>query len=302
MLGSLVDYWLLRPFVHARHRATEEELDREGCSSLSPHEIDIKLPRVLERFEGHLPISPSLLYLDMGCGSGEITLGLARAGMTNVIGVDFLPRFVELARANARAAGAGDRVRFVCADLRTWEPPHRFDVIFSFDALEHIGRPREFLQGMHRFLAPGGVAVVSFGPLYHSPFGDHMGDFFRVPIPWRGALFAEDAILRLRREFYRPTDPATRMDEIAGGLNQMRFSEFLRHADETGWAFRFLRTNAFLRHPLLRGLASLAASTPVVRDYVIHNVYAVMEPLATAPATHGAPTPETDRARDKLAA
>ena len=288
MLGSRIDYWLLRPFVHSRNRATEEELDRDGCSSLSPGEIDSKLPRILDRFEGQLPLSPRLRYLDMGCGSGELTLGLARAGARDIVGVDFLPRFVELARAQAREAGLEHSVRFECADLRTWQPPHRFDVVFSFDALEHIGRPRGFLARMHDFLAPGGVAVISFGPLFHSPFGDHMDEFFRMPIPWRGALFSEQALLRLRREFYRPTDPAERLEDIAGGLNGMKYSEFLRYARETGWRFRYLRTNAFLTQPALRKVSEAAAETPLVRDITAHNVYAVMESgLADAGAHEG---------------
>jgi 2-polyprenyl-3-methyl-5-hydroxy-6-metoxy-1,4-benzoquinol methylase len=250
--------------------------------------VDAKLPKILGRFEGHLPVSSRLRYLDMGCGSGELTLGLARAGMTNIVGVDFLPRFIASARAHARAAGMQDRVRFVSADLRTWTPPHRFDVVLSFDAFEHIGNPRAFMQRMQDFLAPGGIAVISFGPLFHSPFGDHMSEFFRVPIPWRGALFSDEAILRLRREFYRPTDPARRLNEIAGGLNQMKYSDFLRDAEAAGWRFRYLRTNAFLRNPLLRKVADITSSTPVLRDYVVHNVYAVMEPRVAMPLRQAA--------------
>jgi SAM-dependent methyltransferase len=276
MFGETVDYWLLKPLATARHRATEEELDREGCSSLTLEQMTEKLPRILDRFEGHFPISPDLRYLDMGCGSGELTLGLAGLGAKHIVGVDYLPRFVELARRNARSASAHADVQFECADLHRWEPPGRFDVAISFDALEHIDDPRRFLATMGRFLAPGGKAVVSFGPLFHSPFGDHMYEFFRVQVPWRGALFSEQAMMRVRREFYRPTDPATRYREVAGGLNLMRYSEFLRYAAETGWEFEFLRTNAFLRQPLLRKLSDLACRTPGVQDYVVHNVYAVM--------------------------
>ena len=289
MFGPKVDYWLLRPFVHSRNRATEEELDAAGTtSSLDPREVDAKLPKILERFEGHLPVSRRLRYLDMGCGSGELTLGLARAGMANIVGVDFLPRFIEAARANARAAGMEDRVRFISADLRTWNPPSKFDVVFSFDAFEHIGNPRAFLHRMQDFLAPGGIAVVSFGPLFHSPFGDHMSEFFRVPIPWRGALFSDEAVLRLRREFYRPTDPARSLNEIAGGLNQMKYSDFLRDAEAAGWRFRYLRTNAFLRNGLLRKISDLTSRTRGMRDYVVHNVYAVMEPAAPVALRHAA--------------
>lgn len=277
MFGAKLDYVLLRPLAHGRNRATEEELDREGSSSLLGDQALTKLPRIIERFEGHFPISPRLRYLDMGCGSGELTIGLARLGLRHVTGVDIMPRFIRAARRNAQAAGDAREVRFVCADLHAWDPPEKFDVVFSFDALEHIDNPRAFMALMGRFLAPHGVAVVSFGPLFHSPFGDHMFEFFRVQVPWRGVLFSEAAIMRLRRELYRPTDPATRYREVAGGLNLMRYGEFLRDAKDTGWKFRYLRTNAFIRNRACRMASSLACSVPGLRDYLVHNVYAVME-------------------------
>jgi SAM-dependent methyltransferase len=277
MFGQTVDYLLLRSLAHAGNRATEEELNREGSSSLMPGQEWTKLEKVLERFEGRFPMAPGLRYLDMGCGSGELTLELARTLGGNVTGVDFLPRFVERARARAAAEGLEDAVDFVCADLHAWKAPHAFDVAFSFDALEHIANPQAFLARMGDFLAPGGAAVVCFGPLFHSPFGDHMSGFFRRQVPWRGVLFSEPAVMRVRREFYRPTDPAQRYQEVAGGLNLMRYSQFLEHARDTGWRFRYLRTNAFLRNPALRGINRTVCSVPKVRDYFIHNVYAVME-------------------------
>lgn len=299
MFGEKLDYLLLKPFVHSGNRATEEELDREGCSSLLGDQMLTKLPRILARFEGHFPISPDLHYLDMGCGSGELTLALARMGLRHVVGVDYLPRFIAMARRNADALGMGERVEFVCADLHQWAPPRKFDVVISFDALEHIDHPRAFMARMADFLQPGGVAAISFGPLFHSPFGDHMAEFFKVQIPWRGALFSERAIMRLRREFYRPTDPATRYTEVAGGLNLMRYSEFLRHARETGWRFEFLQTNAFVRSRALRDMSSRVCGTPGLGDYFVHNVYAVMARERDAAA---APRPGLKREEDRLAA
>jgi SAM-dependent methyltransferase len=288
MFGETIDYRLLKSLAHARNRATEAELDADGCSSLTVEQMGAKLPRVLERFDGHFPISPELRYLDMGCGSGELTLGLAQLGVKHIVGVDYLPRFVELARRHARQASLHADIEFVCADLHRWEPPRKFDVIISFDAMEHISDPRGFLANMGRFLAPGGRAAVSFGPLFHSPFGDHMYEFFRVQVPWRGALFSEQAMMRVRREFYRPTDPATRYGEIAGGLNLMRYSEFLRYAREAGWRFEFLQTNAFLRKRALRRFSNFVCGIPLIQDYVVHNVYAVMTPAEGANAARSA--------------
>jgi len=63
-----------------------------------------------------------------------------------ITGVDFLPRNIERARACARQAGLGEDVQFVCRDLYEWAPEGKYDVLLSFDALEHIDGPKAFLQ------------------------------------------------------------------------------------------------------------------------------------------------------------
>ena len=280
MLGETFDYWLLKSLAHRRNLATEAELDARAAAT-SPQAFDAQMPKLeklLRRFGSHLPIDAHKSYLDMGCGTGELTLALAGMGAGRITGVDFLPRSIETARTHAARIGAGN-AQFVCADLHQWAAPEKYDVLLSFDAFEHIDEPRAFLRRMKELVAPGGVAVVCFGPLFHSPFGDHMWGFFRVQLPWRGVLFSENAMLRVRRECFRPTDPARRLNEIAGGLNRMRYSEFMEHVRATGWEFDYLAVNTFLRdRSIARKLSDGLARLPGIRDYVPHNVYAVLKP------------------------
>jgi 2-polyprenyl-3-methyl-5-hydroxy-6-metoxy-1,4-benzoquinol methylase len=279
LLGATLDYFILRGLAHRRNLATEEQLDalfaRSPAESVG--ETAPKFLKLIDRFEGHLPVDPALRYLDLGCGAGELTLAFARLGIRRITGVDFLPRNIERARVHAAKAGVDVGVEFVCRDLYKWVPEGRYDVLLSFDALEHIYAPRAFLGKMTDFVAPGGVAVLAFGPLFHSPFGDHMCDFFRLQIPWRGVLFSEQALLRVRREFFRPTDPAHSYRKVAGGLNLLRYSEFLKHVRDTGWKFEYLAVNTFLRRlPPLRFVSGMLTRVPGLRDYFVHNVYAVL--------------------------
>ena len=283
MLGATLDYLFLRSLAHRRNLATEEQLDLrfsrasgEALAAAVP-----KLRKLIDRFERHLPIEPGLRYLDMGCGTGELTLAFAALGAGRITGVDSMPRNIERARAQARRAGAGPQVRFICADLLDWDAGEKYDVLLSFDAFEHIEAPASLLRRMADFAAPGAIAVLAFGPLFHSPFGDHMGDFFRLQIPWRGLLFSEAAMLRVRSECFRPTDPAKCYAQVAGGLNQMRYSHFLKHVREAGWAFDALSVNTFLnRQALLRFLSDRLMRLPVVQDFFAHNVYAVLRRAA----------------------
>jgi hypothetical protein len=69
--------------------------------------------------------------------------------------------------------------------------------------------------------------------------------------------------------------------EIAGGLNLMRYSEFLKHVRDTGWRFDYLAVNTFLKRlPPLRFISDLVMRIPGVRDYFVHNVYAVLRRAA----------------------
>jgi SAM-dependent methyltransferase len=280
MFGETLDYWLLKSLAHRRNLATEAELDARAAQ-VSPESFEAAMPKLdklVRRFAGHLPVDSTRSYLDMGCGTGELTIALAQMGAGRITGVDFLPRSIDTARAHAARIGAAN-AQFVCADLHSWVPPEKYDVLLSFDAFEHIDEPRAFLQKMKQLVAPGGVAVVCFGPLFHSPFGDHMWGFFRLQVPWRGVLFSEDAMLRVRRECFRPTDPARRLNEIAGGLNRMRYSEFMGHVRATGWEFDYLAINTFLREgSAARRASDLLARIPLLRDFIPHNVYAVLRP------------------------
>jgi SAM-dependent methyltransferase len=288
MLGSSLDYMILRGIAHRRNLATENELDSSfgDVSTATTDDALPKMRKLIERFEGHLPLSPTLRYLDMGCGTGELTVALARLSGAHVTGVDFLPRSIERAIAYAERVGAPQQTHFVCQDLHEWQPEseEKFDVLLSFDAFEHIETPRAFLARMADLLAPGGIAVLAFGPLFHSPFGDHMWDFFRFQIPWRGVLFPEPVILQVRRECFRPTDPAQRYQDIAGGLNLLRYSEFLCDVRATGWEFDYLAANTFLqRWPALRAISDRLMRIDALRDYFAHNVYAVLRRQTDTP-------------------
>lgn len=279
MLGARIDYLLLHPFTHKRQMAAESDLRRivETELTLSPVEARARLQKLMDRFEGRFPLDERLSYLDVGSGLGEIALALALAGCRDVTGIDLVGRNVAAASRNAQAWQVADRVQFIHQNILDWTPPRRYDVLISNEALEHIADPRAFLGRLRDFVAPDGIALLAFGPLFHSPFGDHMDDFFRLPIPWRGVLFSEQAILKLRAECYRPTEPVQSYRQITGGLNQMRFSEFLEHVAASGWQSEYLNVNPQLKRiPLLHRLSNRLTRTPLVRDYFAGSIYTAL--------------------------
>lgn len=183
MFGQTIDYYILKPFTHNRNIATEEQLNSKA------DEPDIGLDAALrrveklqQRLEGRFPIRSDLRYLDVGCGKGDITIALAQRGVKYLTGIDFVERNIVSAKANAERLQVA--VQFICEDIHKWRPSHRFDVVLSHEALEHIENPKEFLRKLAEFVEPTGIAVLAFGPLFYSPLGDHMDGF----IPCLGSL------------------------------------------------------------------------------------------------------------------
>jgi len=279
MFGSIIDYYLLRPLTHSRNIATEEQLDSHARADVffDAESAGLRLEKLINRFEGTFRVNAESSYLDIGCGVGDIPIALAIHGAKKVAGIDIIPRNIEAARLFAKKAGVKKVTEFICADINSWEPPHPYQVVISHEALEHIENPRPFLARIARFVEPAGSAVLAFGPLFHSPFGDHMRSFFRCQLPWRGLLFSEKAIMRLRQERFRPTDPAGGFRDFKGGLNLMRFSEFLRFAEETGWRPEFITVNPQLKkYPPLYTLSNALVRVPFIKDYVASSVYTIL--------------------------
>ncbi len=59
--------------------------------------------------------------IDLGCGSGILSIGSALAGVEKVVGIDIDPKAVATAWVNARKVGVKERVRFYVRDVRDFK-------------------------------------------------------------------------------------------------------------------------------------------------------------------------------------
>ena len=69
--------------------------------------------------------------LDLGAGSGVISLLLCLKALKRITAVEVQPGLADLARRNVELNGLAGRVEVVEADLRTYEPGRTFDLVFS---------------------------------------------------------------------------------------------------------------------------------------------------------------------------
>ena len=279
MFGEHLDYRLLRPLTHGRNLAPAEELTL-GAQPYGADEATGYLDKARSLyFGGELPVSKELRYLDIGCGTGQLAVGLSLAGAHRVTGIDLVGRNIAHARSNAGRLLVADRPGFEAVSAHDFASRgERYNVVIALAALEHVDRPAQFLREIRALLTRNGRAYVSMTP-FHGPLGDHMWGFFRVQIPWRGVIFSEKAILRLRQERFRPDEPCRRYQEVSGGLNLMTIGQYLRYVEAAGLRGHHRFDPHFSHYAWLWPFLPFSwciSKVPKVRDYCTFNIYSIL--------------------------
>jgi trans-aconitate methyltransferase len=99
---------------------------------------------------------PGERILDVGCGTGQLTAEIARAG-AEVTGIDSSAAMVAQARGNF------PDLRFETQDVCALAFDQEFDAIFSNAVLHWVTRAEDAIAAMSRALKPGGRFVVELG-------------------------------------------------------------------------------------------------------------------------------------------
>ena len=94
----------------------------------------------------------------MACGTGYGSHIISRTGAAFVVGVDISEEAIAFAQKNYE----GDQIEFHRIDLV--EAPNlkrEFDVVISFETIEHIQEPKYLIETAYRMLKPNGKFVCS---------------------------------------------------------------------------------------------------------------------------------------------
>src|ERR1700691_1302526 len=101
-------------------------------------------------------------WLDLCCGSGRALIQAAEqsrreglADQVSLIGIDLVDAF-------ARAPAQDPALQLICADIASWTPDQRFDLITCVHGLHYVGDKLGVLTRAANWLTSGGLLITDF--------------------------------------------------------------------------------------------------------------------------------------------
>lgn len=146
-------------------------------------------------------VKPGDTVVDVACGTGDLTELFAASGAGSVLGIDFTPPMLDIARAKwARHGGVresrgavkptyeqGDATALTLADASA-------DVLSIAFGLRNVGDPKAALREFRRVLKPGGRLVVLEFDEPRNPVIRAVNRLYTHHImPWTASLIARDS-------------------------------------------------------------------------------------------------------------
>jgi demethylmenaquinone methyltransferase/2-methoxy-6-polyprenyl-1,4-benzoquinol methylase len=182
---------------------------------------DLFWRRVLVR---QLQLTPGAVVLDMACGTADVALEIARqAGNIGVIGADFAPNMLRLARDKIEHNPTRNQttVALTAADaFRLPFRPNQFNVITMAFGIRNIQDKTGVLQTFYKHLKPGGqLAILELATPERGLLRQLYLTYFNRLLPLLGKLFSKHTYAYT----YLP-------ESVAKFPNAVKFSNMMRLA------------------------------------------------------------------------
>ncbi|MBQ9083032.1 MAG: methyltransferase domain-containing protein [Clostridia bacterium] len=147
------------------------------------------------------------LVLDLACGTGSMTLELARRGF-EPIGVDGSPEM--LAEAQQKAAEAGVNILFLCQKMQKLDLYGTIEAAFcTLDSINHMTRPADVQETFRRvslFLEPGGLFLFDVNTPYKHKYilGNEtiVMETKQVFCVWQNELQPDERTVQIQLDFF----------------------------------------------------------------------------------------------------
>lgn len=147
--------------------------------------------------------------LDCACGTGEISLRLAKRGY-RVTGVDLSPEMLQIAQQKTYRSGM--RIPYVCQNicsLQSHNPANA--IVCACDGVNYLTALEDvlaFFRSAHQALTPGGLLLFDISTAYKLEFilGEHIygEDLKACTYLWENVFDPVSRLLEMRLHFFVP--------------------------------------------------------------------------------------------------
>ncbi|MEF3075543.1 bifunctional 2-polyprenyl-6-hydroxyphenol methylase/3-demethylubiquinol 3-O-methyltransferase UbiG [Methylobacter sp. Wu1] len=120
------------------------------------HDIN---PLRLQFIQQHAEIAGKRI-VDVGCGGGILTEGLARLG-ADALGIDLSEELIDIADLHGLESGVNTHYQKISAEALAEQQPESFDHVTCMEMLEHVPDPGSIISACARLVKPGGMVFFS---------------------------------------------------------------------------------------------------------------------------------------------
>lgn len=98
--------------------------------------------------------------VDVGCGGGILTEGLAKQG-ADVLGIDLSKELIDIADLHGLESGVNAHYQKISAEALAQQQPEGFDHVTCMEMLEHVPDPGSIISACATLVKPGGMVFFS---------------------------------------------------------------------------------------------------------------------------------------------
>jgi ubiquinone/menaquinone biosynthesis C-methylase UbiE len=109
-----------------------------------------------------LDLPDQLTIVDVGCGTGSaLRYAAAKVKNGNLIGIDPVPRMIEIAKDLTKDNKTGYMINFKVGSAEDLPVEDSIaDIVFAFDSIDHWNDSQQGLKEILRILKPGGRFII----------------------------------------------------------------------------------------------------------------------------------------------
>ena len=98
--------------------------------------------------------------VDVGCGGGILTEGLAKHG-ADALGIDLSEDLIDIADLHGLESGVKAHYKKISAEALAEQEPEGFDHVTCMEMLEHVPDPGSIISACAKMVKPGGMVFFS---------------------------------------------------------------------------------------------------------------------------------------------